>query len=268
MHYTIWCDESIKKGKYFSNFYGGVIVPSKYKDDLISVIEAKKNELNFYGEVKWTKVTANYVEKYIRLIDLFFDFVKERKVKVRIMFTNSHIEKPDLTNEQIENEFFILYYQFIKHAFGLLHPPVNEQIKISLFFDNLPDNKVKCNKFKDFIFGLNSVYPTNVSINREEISEVDSKKHVLLQCLDIVLGAMAFRLNKLHLEKIPGKRVRGKKTIAKEQLYKHIYERIRDIMEYPFNIGCSTGINNNPALHWAHPYSHWLFKPKMEGNQK
>lgn len=27
--YTIWCDESIKKGKYYSNFYGGLLIQSK-----------------------------------------------------------------------------------------------------------------------------------------------------------------------------------------------------------------------------------------------
>lgn len=30
--YSIWCDESIKKGKYFSNFYGGVLIESKNRD--------------------------------------------------------------------------------------------------------------------------------------------------------------------------------------------------------------------------------------------
>ena len=29
MEYQIFCDESVKRGKYFSNFYGGVLVNSR-----------------------------------------------------------------------------------------------------------------------------------------------------------------------------------------------------------------------------------------------
>ncbi len=43
----------------------------------------------------------------------------------------------------------------------------------------------------------------------------------------IVLGAMAFRLNNGHKEKPVGQNRRGKRTIAKEKLYKFIYSRIR-----------------------------------------
>ena len=39
-----------------------------------------------------------------------------------------------------------------------------------------------------------------------------------MQCLDIVLGAMAFRLNDMHKEKRPDTNRRGKRTIAKEKL--------------------------------------------------
>jgi len=91
--------------------------------------------------------------------------------------------------------------------------------------------------------------------------EVDSHKHILLQCLDMVLGAMAFRLNEMHLEKEPGKRLRGKRTIAKERLYKHILERIRKI--YPnFNIGISTSLQGEVENLWKYPYRHFRFVPK------
>ena len=36
----------------------------------------KKEELNLKGEIKWTKVTGNYLEKYIDMINLFFSFIK------------------------------------------------------------------------------------------------------------------------------------------------------------------------------------------------
>lgn len=75
------------------------------------------------------------------------------------------------------------------------------------------------------------------------------------------LGAMYFRLNDLHLDKPAGSWKRGKRTIAKEKLYKYIHKRICEILP-SFNIGISTGKGDfqNPA--WELPYSHWRFIPK------
>jgi hypothetical protein len=86
---------------------------------------------------------------------------------------------------------------------------------------------------------------------------------MLLQCLDIVLGAMAFRLSNKHLIRPPGQHRRGKRTIAKEKLYQHISGRIRQI--YPnFNIGESTGTQGDLANRWKHPYRHWKLIPKND----
>ena len=81
-----------------------------------------------------------------------------------------------------------------------------------------------------------------------------------MQCLDIVLGAMAFRLNDMHKEKRPDTNRRGKRTIAKEKLYKHINKKIREIRSN-FNIGISTGIDGDHQNRFIHVYRHWLFIP-------
>lgn len=39
----------------------------------------KKEELNLKGEIKWTKVTGNYLEKYIDMINLFFSLLNLEK---------------------------------------------------------------------------------------------------------------------------------------------------------------------------------------------
>lgn len=84
--------------------------------------------------------------------------------------------------------------------------------------------------------------------------------HDILQCLDVVLGSIQFRLNDKHKEIPLGAKRRGKRTIAKEKLYKHINGRIREI--YPgFNIGISTGVKGDKSNRWKHPYRHWLFLP-------
>ena len=44
-----------------------------------NALNNKKEELNLYGEIKWTKVTDNYLEKYIEMINLFLILLKVEK---------------------------------------------------------------------------------------------------------------------------------------------------------------------------------------------
>ena len=197
-------------------------------------------------------------------MDVFFDLVAAGDVKVRIMFSQNMYAARNLTDEQKVQGFFILYYQFIKHAFGFLHHPIGrEPTRIRLLLDQLPDTKEKAERFRGFLCGLSSnpeFRAAKLMIEKENISDVSSHDHPVLQCLDVVLGAMQFRLNDMHKEKPAGKWRRGKRTRAKEALYDHINKRIRAI--YPhFNIGVSTGTNGSLSNRWLHPYRHWNFLP-------
>ena len=79
--------------------------------------------------------------------------------------------------------------------------------------------------------------------------------------MDIILGAMNFKLNNMNKEKLPNSNKRGKRTIAKEKLYKKILENIKTI--YPnFNIGVSTSSRDDFANNWKDSYRHWCFKSK------
>lgn len=127
----------------------------------------------------------------------------------------------------------------------------------------MPDNREQNAQFKAYLLGLNSntkFHAAGIRFQVDQIAEVRSHDHVLLQCLDVVLGAMAFRLNDKHKEKLPGQHRRGKRTIAKERLYKHIRARIIQI--YPnFNIGETTGKGGDWTNLWLYPYRHWKFVP-------
>ena len=264
--YIIYCDESVEKGEYYSDFYGGLLVESKDLDKIVHHLESCKQTLNFHSEVKWSKVTENYLDKYKILIDAFFDYIQSGQLKIRIMFRQSAINASNLSIYNKSHGYFLLYYQFIKHAFGLRYAPTNHlsPVYLKLFFDELPDSRLKSELFKNHIWALQSLTYFNenrIKIRRRDIVEVDSNNHILLQCLDIVLGAMAFKLNNLHkvVAKETGKR--GKRTVAKEQLYKHILKKIR--MIYPhFNIGITTGKASGWIDLWTHPYRHWSFIPK------
>ena len=262
--YLIYADESHRKGKFFSNFYGGALINYNELEKINKKLNHKKEELGLFQEVKWTKVTEKYFDKYLELIDYFFQFVKSNKIKIRIMFRQNAQVPQNLTKEQKEKEYFLLYYQFIKHAFGIdyCNPKEKNQIILKIYFDKLPDSKKKNKEFKGYIYALNDFFCiNNVHIYNEDIAEVDSKNHIILQCMDIILGSMNFKLNDMDKEKNPNTNKRGKRTIAKIKLYKFILKNIKSIHPY-FNIGISTSNHGNFEDNWKNPYRHWCFKSK------
>lgn len=259
--YILFCDESDRHGKYYSNFYGGVIVGSSQYQRVTDRLNNIKADLNLYQEVKWEKVTEKYLAKYEELMRIFFDEISRNNLRVRIMFRqNAHLPR-GLSREQVEWEYYLLYYQFVKHGFGLEHS--SENIRLRLYFDTFPDTAEKSEQFKGFLLGLTKTKKwETIDVKRDDITEVHSHDHVLLQCLDIALGSMSFRLNDKHKEIPKGARQRGKRTVAKEKLYKSILSEIRRIRP-GFNIGVSTRIATLSDK-WRLPYMHWSFVPSDE----
>lgn len=263
--YIIYADESVIKGEYYSNFYGGLLVRSADYENVVQILEKAKQEENLYKEVKWQKVTSNYLNKYKAIINTFFNLVEQDQIKVRIMFTQNRHVPVGLERYHHEYEYFLLYYQFIKHAFGLRYsnPDKNEYKRLRIYLDRLPDTKEKAALFKSHLTSLSkstNFRNAKIKVSDDQIAEVKSHNHVLLQMVDIVLGSMQFRLNDKHKVKPKGAWRRGKRTIAKEKLYKLINKRIRRI--YPnFNIGISTGKDGDMTNIWKHPYRHWMFLP-------
>jgi len=261
--YRIYADESVSSGKYYSNFYGGALINLSDINLIENELNSKKQELNLNGEIKWTKVTDNYLDKYIEMINLFFKFIKSEKIKVRIMFAQNAFVSEGLTKEQTDNEYSILYYYFLKDAFGLKFSndaPFRNKVNFSFYLDDLPCSKEQKQSLKNSMFRYNYELRQN-NIEIKEIVEIDSKKHVIQQCMDIILGSMNFKLNDFDKlkDEITGKR--SKRTIAKEKLYKVINRNIRDIRK-GFNIGISTSNDNDITNVWKHYYRHWNFISK------
>jgi hypothetical protein len=186
LEYIIYCDESDEKGAHFSNFYGGTLVDSANYGEIVAKLRECKATQNLYKETKWTRITEHYEQKYITLIDVFFDFVKAGKIKVRIMFTQNTVIAKTLTPQHVEEKYFILYYQFLKHAFGLSVSPVVEGgVNLRIYPDQIPDNKERVEQFRGFLIGLASSPPfreRKIRMKREDIADVDSKQHEILQC--------------------------------------------------------------------------------------
>lgn len=262
--YIIYCDESDDKGRYFSNFFGGVLIEARHQEAIENELQAVKDRLQiFEGEIKWQRITENYAEKYIEFVDAVFDIIARGDMKMRIMFTQN-IYRPVLEEYMIGGDYFMLYYQFVKHAFGLQFAvPEGGKASAQLLLDDVPHHTDKFHQFKNYMSSLSS-FPkwtrAGISIAYEDITDVNSKKHNILQALDVVLGGMQSRLNEKHTKPQPPAKRRGKRAKAKEKVYKAILGRIQTI--YPnFNIGVSTATWEGLHERFEHPYRHWLFKP-------
>jgi hypothetical protein len=264
MEYVIYTDESVSGGAFYSNFYGGALVRSPDLHGVRQELRRAKEAHNLFSELKWSKVTAQYLDRYEAVVNAFFDLVADDRVKLRVMFTQNVFVPRDLEPRQRENAYFLLYYQFLKHAFGLQHSePVEDEVRLRINLDQMPGEKEAKARFRAYVCGLErspDFRRLGIRIPSDQVAEVESHRHDVLQCLDVVLGAMQFRLNDKHKTKPPGARYRGRRTIAKEKLYRLIRKRI--VALHPrFNVGITTGIRGDRRNRWRDPYRHWLFKP-------
>ncbi len=261
--YYIWFDESDKEGAFYSNFYGGILVDSKNYEKVIAMSKTFIEEYGITEEIKWQKVNEFCYENYKKLVDFIFSLLAEDLIKIRIFFRNNQYEAPSLTREQKRKTYSLLYYQFIKHAFGVQYSNTSGSPKyLKIMLDDIPLKGEDKKEFKSYIYRLNNdagFQKANVIIRESDICEVDSKKHLMLQFIDLILGSICFRLNNKHKIKDAATGKRGKRTKVKEKLYKYINTKIR-LLKPGFNIGESTGISKIEER-WTLPYSHWSFKP-------
>ncbi len=228
--YILYADESIERGAFFSNCYGGLLISSRDRGAVISVLEAEKARLNLHGEVKWQRVTLNYLDKYQRLTSVFFNFVRDGRIRMRILFTDNFRAPNSLASLNFKERYLLLYLAFIEHTFDVRYrTPCNNPVRLRLLLDELPVPAEDKRDFRQQLYKLNSspaFQSGNVRIFPGAIGEIDSRDHVLLQCLDIVLGAMQSRMNTGPPD--PSSPVR-KRSAAKHQLSTYVLHQVRSI---------------------------------------
>lgn len=155
--YIIYSDESDKHGAYFSNFYGGIIINSAHIAEFTNRISAAIKECGIDEEIKWQKVNVYTRQKYELIIDELFSLLDEGKARIRIFFTQNRNRPVGLTEEQRKNSYTILYYQFLKHAFGLKYAPCGEDNRIQILIDEMPIPDSQRKDFKKYLYALNEM---------------------------------------------------------------------------------------------------------------
>ncbi|MEM7755969.1 MAG: hypothetical protein AAF297_10080, partial [Planctomycetota bacterium] len=119
----------------------------------VELVETKLR-LGLTGEIKWNRVNTSVGPRYIEFLKVLFDLVEADRTKIRIMFTQNR-NVISLTPEQRETSYTRLYYQFIKHAFGLPFAATDgERTRLRLMLDQLPANKEQVARFRGFLSAL------------------------------------------------------------------------------------------------------------------
>lgn len=262
---VIYSDESSKKGKHFSNFYGASVLRSEDQPLVESNLRGFIQENGLTCEIKWNNISPDTASRFCGFADRFFDEIEAERLKFRLMFTHNVWRPIGLTQEHIRHQYFILYYLFLKKGIGLeYYRKEFGDRELQLICDQFPHTGAQVAEFRNFLLGLNRLIlnRNGLELRPELIGEAKSHNHVILQGTDLVLGAMQFKLNGFDKVKPEGKIHRGKKTRAKEAVYRHILKRIWKI--YPnLNIGISTGTQGNIQNRWRHPYRHWKLIPSQ-----
>jgi len=257
--YVIYCDESEKNGKNYSDFFGGLLVTECDIELINHKILVFRQVHNYTGELKWSKTCSKKLEMYKKYVDEFFKIISEFDLKVRIFFRhNANKPSKNLTQNHKEKSYFYLYNQFLRHHFGLKYSNIKN---VRIYADVIPDsNKDKILEFKRYV--CKAFNDQGIILKDDDISEVLSHEHSILQFVDIVLGAMQFRLNDKHLERI-NKKIPNK-TRAKIELYTYINCLIRGLNPQDryknFNIGIS-GKRIVPDEIYTMTWRHWSFIP-------
>lgn len=253
--YIIICDESSRKQPYYSYFYGGAIILENKYEKISNILCDYKNKFKL-NELKRTNITEANYKFYIEILDLFFTFVKSGDIKVRIMFSPNDQLIKDIPHSQ--NETFIRFYEvFIKDAFSIFYARKN--IRLRLIFDDLPESKEQCFKFKNHLIEKinknNKPLANKVYIKAEDIEEVDSQKHIILQCVDVIVGVMDFYLNTNKKDLESSKRARARYKVW-ESIYKIILEMNPNFIIY------ETTQPVYSTKGWNDKYKHFVYKQK------
>ncbi|MFW6065931.1 MAG: hypothetical protein ACOC9S_03845 [Planctomycetota bacterium] len=264
--YVLYCDEAFnsQSALRYHHYYGGALIEEHLQQDVEKRLDEAARSAGLAGEIKWQKVDQRSEDPYMAFAQAFFDELAAGYFKLRVMFLDKYLRPADVIRKSRRDEYFTLYYTFITRAFGLADAPLDQSdvIVLRLFLDQLPDSGPARTRFRDFLQRIDETRKfaqRQIVIPFDGISEINSKAHRLSQGVDLVIGALGFRMNGCHkITREDGKR--GKRTKAKDRVSKAIQQRLRQFGVK--NIGITTGTYGRPLAIWRDPVRLWKLRPR------
>ncbi len=229
-----WTHTSPPLNRYWC-FYGGIFGAEADIDRLETALMAVRAAAQRPGEVKWASVSSQNVRYYNDLLDAFFEHLRVHDLHYRQFFTSrEHIAVRDTDERETMSDLdvqFRLYYQFLKHCFGLQHlPPASTAAphQILLRLDEHSSAKHR-NRLMDHAGRLPTRFQPARNDLRIQTTFVRSQDFLRLQVCDLLMGAAGSYGNKKHEERKPGKRGMHETQRVRFELAQRIYNDLRAI---------------------------------------
>lgn len=212
--------------------------------------------IDFLGEFKWTKVSDKYLSVYKQLVDIFFGWIENDKVRFCSMLVDTH-DQAVVKHSNIKKEgYFKLLYQLYLHnskipAIYKIYPdritnPKQHRVDFQKL-DECLDASLK-NKFGILLNPENNI-PVKGFVH--SINPIDSKSTSFIQVVDVIMGSLGYFQNRLFVKSHPKK---AKVELMKHALNKLILSGTILFSGKKFIIARSTKFNI------------WMFKPNKKSS--
>lgn len=216
---NVFIDESSQTKHRFLAL-GGIIVPYTSTADLEEKIWSARGIDLPSGEMAWTKVSRTKLPAYKRVVDTFFDLSRDvHQVEFHSLYIDTHQIRDRLFNQGSREIGFNKEVYQLCQKFARLHK--SRLLHIYL------DSRETASATEDLRFILNTGIRKKGDSRDWPFRRVhfrDSSKCQCIQMVDVLLGAVAFRLN--------GHREAPNASPAKCDLSDYILSRarIRDVL--------------------------------------
>jgi hypothetical protein len=272
-NYEICADEAWTHGgtplnRYWC-FFGGIFGLESDLSKLEAALERIVQKHHHKIEVKWGNISKQSEPVYIELIDEFFSHLATKDIKCRQLFLDRmHVYVParNETKKSALDTQYRVYYQFLKHHFGLKYLP-RAQDSFDTVFIRLDEHSSQQHKAELKAFAEKLPQFLARTDLHFHVSFVESKMHMRMQICDLIMGAAGSHGNKMHLKRRAQARGMTDRQKLKLRIEKYIYEKLKAIVmsqrhSHAFNWFETTGTDGNLESRYIHKIRIWKFIPK------
>lgn len=190
----VYCDESRQTAARYM-LLGGIWIPSWHEEEANNKCCAFRNDNGMWGHMKWTKVKKQKIQEYKDFINIFFEQMNARRAAFRCMVIDTNqldIKKYSKGDEELQ--FYKLYYLYLLNK-------LDKCYRNLVFLDPRQDKKKT--RLSTLKIVLNRGAKKKFNIDYNLVSNVEPKPSAesnFIQMADILMGAVGFHWNVLHLK--------------------------------------------------------------------
>lgn len=264
-----WTHNSEPKSRYHC-FFGGILGDQADLGRLDTELRKIIGSSKVRAEVKWSNVQSERLPLFKDLVACVFNHIaKSDSIRYRQVFCDRAVVRVSDPHEPRRSDLdvqFLICYQFLKHAFGLIHLPrvAGEKTELFIRLDRHSSRK-HAKRLTAFAESLPHI------IDREDLEVkvrfVDSANVPIIQVCDLMMGAAGSHGNKMHLRRQTGQRGQTAVQKARYELAAYVYNNMRDLDSKErgsraFNWFESTGQSGDVANRYRHKLRIWKFLPE------